>query len=332
MPTTFEPALVVDVHLGPDEAMAVLRADARHGLSERPKELSPTWFYDEAGCRLFDLITELDEYYPTRAERSILDQQAHRIAVLSRADTFIELGSGTSDKSRLLLDALSAAGTLERYVPFDVAEPTLRSAAEQLALDYPDLKLHGVVGDFRRHLGLLPRGGRRLLAILGGTIGNFDPAARAELLATLSAGMVPGDTLLIGTDLVKDRTRLVQAYDDEAGVTAAFNLNVLTRLNRELGANFDVDRFEHVAVFDEDNEWIEMRLRSLGHQVVDVPDLDLMVDFLDGETMRTEISAKFRPERFARELTEAGLDQSAMWTDPAGDFALSLSVKPEVER
>jgi L-histidine N-alpha-methyltransferase len=325
MPQTFHPEVTIDVHLGPDDLTAGLRDDARRGLAERPRELSPTWLYDETGCRLFDAITELDEYYPTRAERAILARYAPRIAELSGADTFIELGSGTSDKSRHLLDALTAADLLDRYVPFDVAEPTLRDTAQQLALEYPGLLVHGVVGDFRRHLDRLPGGGRRLIAILGGTIGNLKPRDRAAMLATLASSMGPGDTLAVGIDLVKDRDRLVRAYDDAAGVTADFNRNVLVRLNRELGADFVVDRFEHVACFDEDNEWIEMRLRSLGHQLVTIDGLGLEIDFLDGETIRTEVSAKFRPARWRAELARAGLDVIAFCTDPAGDFALSLA-------
>lgn len=328
MPSS-DPSLVVDVHLGPDELISGLRADALAGLSSQPKELSPTWFYDETGCQLFDAITELPEYYPTRAERSILERHGNEIAKLSAADTFIELGSGTCDKTRLLLDALVSIETLDRYVPFDVAEPTLRLSAQQLMVDYPGIQLHGVVGDFRRHLDRLPRGGRRMLAILGGTIGNLKPGPRAEMLDTLSSTMIPGDSLLVGTDLVKDRDRLVRAYDDSAGVTAAFNLNALTRLNRELGADFDVDRFAHVARFDEDHEWIEMRLRSIGRQVVYVADLDLVVEFDNGETMRTEVSSKFRPERWVGELEGAGLELAGLWTDPDGDFALSLAIKPE---
>ena len=329
MPPTFPTELTVDVHLGPDELVAGMRHDALDGLATRPRELPPTWFYDNVGCRLFDAITELDEYYPTRAERAILLAHGDEIARASGADTFIELGSGTCDKTRHLLDAMSRRGQLERYVPFDVAEPTLRQAAEQLVHEYPGLQVHGVVGDFRHHLHLLPGGGRRMLAILGGTIGNLPPGDRTKMLATLSESMAPGDTLLIGTDLVKDPARLELAYDDHAGVTAAFNRNVLVRLNREMGADFDLNRFEHVARFDQDNEWIEMRLRSLGDQRVTVADLGLTFDLLDGETIRTEISAKFRPEGWRVESEAAGLELVGQWFDPAGDFCLSLSAKPQ---
>ncbi len=330
MPPTYHTEVTVDFHLGPDELMAGMRHDALHGLASRPRGLPPTGVYGHGGGRRFGAITERVEYYPTRAERAILVAHGDEIAKASQADTFIELGSGTSDKTRHLLDAMLQLGQLERYVPFDVAEPTLRQAADQLVNEYPGLTVHGVVGDFRHHLHLLPGEGRRMLAVLGGTIGNLAPAARAAMLATLADQMAPGDTLLIGTDLVKDRDRLVLAYDDHAGVTAAFNRNVLVRLNRELGANFDLARFEHVALFDEDNEWIEMRLRSVGDQQVTVDDLGLTFDLLDGETIRTEISAKFRPEGWQAESEAAGLELVSQWFDPAGDFCLSLSAKPEV--
>jgi L-histidine Nalpha-methyltransferase len=317
----------IDVHLDPSELALRLRREARIGLTSSPKELAPTWFYDEVGCDLFDRITMLPEYYPTRAERSILHEHATSIASISNADTLIELGSGSCDKTRLLLDAFTTSDTFKRYVPFDVAEPTLRTAAEQIAAEYQGLVVAGVVGDLRDHLHLLPAGGRRMIAILGGTIGNFKPPARSALLLTLSSSMEPGDTLLVGTDLVKNRDRLVCAYDDAAGVTAAFNLNVLIRLNRELGADFDIGQFAHVAVFDEANEWIEMRLRSLADQTVRIAQLGLTLRFVAGEEMRTEISAKFTPGRWDRELTAAGLHPFAAWSDPARDYVLSLAQK-----
>jgi L-histidine N-alpha-methyltransferase len=319
-------AIDVEVHLGPEEWAASLRADARAGLTAEQKELPPTWLYDDRGCDLFEQITQLPEYYPTRAERAILEERAGEIAARTGADTLVELGAGSAAKTRVLLDALEDAGRLEGYVPFDVAEPMLRSTAESVASEY-GVPVHGVVGDFRHHLGEIPTGGARLLAFLGGTIGNLTQAARASLLVELADGMGPGDALLLGTDLVKDRDRLVAAYDDAAGVTAAFNKNVLRVLNRELDAGFDVDQFDHVARWDEDEEWIEMRLRSRGSQVVEVPGLAIELEFDDGEDLRTEISAKFRPERVQRELAAAGLNLDAWWTDPAGDFALSLATR-----
>ncbi|HEX6312657.1 MAG TPA: L-histidine N(alpha)-methyltransferase [Acidimicrobiia bacterium] len=323
------PHLRVDVHLGPDDLRDALEHDARAGLTARPKDLPPKWFYDERGCDLFEEITRLPEYYPTRAERAILAAHAPDIARITGADTLVELGSGTSEKTRLLLHALADAGTLRRFVPFDVSEPTLRTAAVSIEREYPGVEVHAVVGDFERHLGKLPRGGdggRRVVAFLGGTIGNLVPAARATFLGEVAAGLGDGDALLLGTDLVKDPGRLEAAYDDAAGVTAAFNRNVLSVLNRELGADFVPERFEHVACWCADEEWIEMRLRSTGAQTARVRDLDLEVDFAPDEEMRTEISAKFRREPVAAELAAAGLALAEWWTDPAGDFALSLAV------
>ena len=317
----------VDVHLQPDDLAAALRTDVREGLTSTPKELPPKYFYDDRGSQLFEDITRLPEYYPTRCEREILDRCAGRIAEASGADTLIELGSGTSEKTRLLLDAMVDGGRLRRFVPFDVSETTLRDAAAHIAREYPSIEVHGVVGDFDHHLRLLPGGGRRLVAFLGGTIGNLTPSERKRFLAELVSGFEPGDGLLLGTDLVKDVGRLEAAYDDAAGVTAEFNRNVLHVVNASLDADFDPDRFQHVAFFDLDNEWIEMRLRSRATHTVTVPGCDgLEVPFEAGEEMRTEISAKFRRPGVESELAAVGLELTEWWTDAAGDFALSLSV------
>jgi L-histidine N-alpha-methyltransferase len=317
----------VDVHLEPDTMTSALEADVRAGLTATPKTLPPKWFYDELGSELFDEITRLPEYYPTRAERAILAAHAPEIARHTRADTLVELGSGTSEKTRLLLDALVGAGTLRRFVPFDVSEETLRSAADSIASEYDGVDVHAVVGDFEHHLDQIPTGGRRVVAFLGSTIGNLVPETRGKFLAEVSGGLAPGDALLLGTDLVKDVDRLVAAYDDAAGVTAEFNRNVLRVLNRELRADFDVEAFAHVARWDADEEWIEMRLRSAHDQVVAIGALELEVPYARGEEMRTEISAKFRREGVVRELAAVGLEVAEWWTDPAGDFALSLSVR-----
>ena len=318
----------VDVHLTRDVLASVLRADVRDGLGARPRELPPKWFYDERGCDLFDQITRLPEYYPTRREREILVREAATIARVTGADTLVELGSGTSEKSRLLLDAMTAAGSLHRIVAFDVSEPTIRSATSALASEYPGAEVHGVVGDFDHHLSLLPGGGRRMVAFLGSTIGNLRPAERKRFLADVASQMAPGDAFLLGTDLVKDVARLEAAYDDAAGVTAAFNRNLLNVLNRELGADFDVDRFDHVARFDTHEEWIELGLRSQRAQTVVIPDPGIAVDLDAGELIVTEISAKFRQANVEAELAGAGLVLSEWWTDDAGDFGLSLSLAP----
>jgi len=320
-------APVIDVHLHPDDLRAALEADVRAGLASRPRTLPPKWFYDDRGSELFDEITRLPEYYPTARERAILQAQAATIAARSGADTLVELGSGTSDKTRTLLDAFAASGQLRRFVPFDVSEGVLRWSASHLAERYAGLEVHGVVGDFDHHLGSIPAGGRRLVAFLGGTIGNYEPADRARLLGDLASTLLPGDSLLLGTDLVKDPARLVAAYDDSAGVTAEFNRNVLRVLDRELHADFDPLRWQHRAVWDAEQEWIEMRLRAVGRQAVEIDDLGLALVFSDGEEIRTEISAKFRREKVAAELAAAGFDLAGWMTDPAGDFALSLAFR-----
>ena len=317
----------LDRHLPPDALVRALEADVRAGLTATPKTLPPKWFYDARGSQLFDAITRLPEYYPTRCEREILQDRSAQIAAVTGADTLVELGSGTSEKTRLLLDALRDAGTLTRFVPFDVDETVLSTAAEKVAADY-DVEVHAVVGDFEHHLPLLPTGGRRLVAFLGGTVGNLLPAQRASFLAALAATMAPGDALLLGTDLVKDPARLVAAYDDSAGVTADFNKNVLRVVNRELDGDADVDAFAHVAVWDAEQEWIEMRLESRRAQVVRLGALDLGVELAEGEQIRTEISAKFREQRVRDEVAAAGLELQRWWTDVDGDFGVSLAVRP----
>lgn len=318
------PALTIDVHLRPADLDRALREDVLTGLAARPRTLPPKWFYDHAGSVLFEQITRLPEYYPTRREREILDRHAPDITTFG-ADTLIELGSGSSEKTRVLLDTMGGDRSGLRYVPFDVSEAFLRDAAGSLAADHPEVAVHAVVGDFEHHLGLLPTGGRRLVAFLGGTLGNLDPLARRQFLSDLRSGLEPGDGLLLGTDLVKDPRRLVRAYDDAAGVTAAFNRNVLEVINRELHADFPVDRFAHRALWDPDAEWIEMRLRAEESCTVHITDLDLTIDIDAHEEIRTEISAKFRREALTAELAAAGFELDHWWTDQAGDFALSLS-------
>jgi L-histidine N-alpha-methyltransferase len=315
----------LEVHLTEDDAARALRSDVRLGLSDEPKWLPPKWFYDRRGSELFELITRLPEYYPTRAEREILVARADEIAAVTGAGTLVELGSGSSEKTRLLLDALRRNGTLREIVALDVSAAALREALAALDHEYPSIAVRGAVGDFTEHLGLLPGEPVRLVAFLGGTIGNLLPIERAKFLASIRDVLEPGEWLLLGTDLVKDPEVLVRAYDDSAGVTAEFNLNVLRVINRELGADFDVEAFEHVALWDAGNEWIEMRLRAGRAMRVRVPDVRLEVDFAKGEELRTEISAKFRREGVERELAEADFTLRHWWTDEAGRFALSLS-------
>jgi L-histidine Nalpha-methyltransferase len=317
--------LQVDVYLTPEDRLQALRADVREGLTSTPKELPPKWFYDERGSALFEEITRLPEYYLTSRERIILAQRADDVATLTAANTLVEPGSGSSEKTRLLLDAMVEAGHLRRFVPFDVSEQALREAAAAIADEYPGIEVHGVVGDFERNLVWLPEGRRRLFAFLGSSIGNLTGAQRAGFLSALHGLLGTGEALLLGADLVKDPARLEAAYNDSRGVTAEFNRNVLHVINRELGGDFAVERFQHVARWDAENEWVEMLLRSDVDQRVCVAALDLEVEFAAGEELRTEISDKFRRQGLQAELDRAGFELAHWWEDPDGDFALSLS-------
>ena len=299
-----------------------LAAEVREGLARPLKELPPKLFYDARGSELFDRITELPEYYPTRCEREILERRASES--VTGVEELVELGSGSATKTRVLL----ATGAIRRYVPVDVSASVVERCAQELRADHPALEVHGLIGDFHRDLVHLPDGERRLFAFLGGTIGNFHPPERAEFLALLASLMGPADRLLLGTDLVKDRAELEAAYDDSAGVTAEFNRNALRVVNRELGADFPPERFEHVAFYNAAESWIEMRLRSLDARVVSVRAADIEVELAAGEEIRTEISAKFTPERVEAELAGAGLELRELWTDSGGRFALSLSARP----
>jgi L-histidine N-alpha-methyltransferase len=312
-------------YLAADSAAQALRRDVRDGLTQTPKSLPPKWFYDSVGSDLFDQITRLPEYYPTRAEAEILRTRAAEIAIASGADTLVELGSGTSEKTRIVLEALRDNGLLRRFIPFDVDSSVLAAASAAIGTEYPGIEIDAVCGDFEEHLDKIPRVGRRLVIFLGSTIGNLTPGPRAQFLSALSDTLQPGDTLLLGTDLVKDTGRLVRAYDDAAGITALFNKNVLAVVNRELHADFDIDGFEHVARWNAEAERIEMWLRTSTSQRVYVRALDLTVDFAAGEQMLTEVSSKFRPDGVAAELAAAGLRRTHWWTDAAGDFGLSLS-------
>lgn len=320
-------AVSIANHLAADAARTALRDDVRHGLAQDPKSLPPKWFYDDTGSELFDRITRLPEYYPTRAEAEILRAHSVEVASLSGADTLVELGSGTSEKTRMLLDALQDTGSLRRFIPFDVDAGVLEMAGEAIARDYPGVRVQAVCGDFEHHLAQIPGGGRRLFVFLGSTLGNLTPGPRADFLSALAAVMNDGDGLLLGTDLVKDTARLVRAYDDAAGVTAAFNRNVLAVVNRELDADFDLAAFAHVARWNSAERRMEMWLRARRAQRVVIAALDLTVDFAAGEEMLTEVSCKFRPEQVADELAAAGLQRRRWWTDAAGDFGLSLAIK-----
>jgi L-histidine N-alpha-methyltransferase len=316
---------LICVLLPPDWAAAGLVEDVRRGLGCLPRSLPPKWLYDDRGSALFDLITRLPEYYPTEAERSILRERAEQIAQLSGATTVVELGSGTSDKTRTLLDAFASAGRLRRFVPVDVSEATLRTAADRIAAQYPGVQVEALVGDFTLHLAHLPAGGQRMVAFLGGTIGNLYVEERAAFLGALADTLEPGDSLLLGTDLVKSADRLIAAYDDPDGVTAEFVRNSLRVVNRELGADFDLEAFTYIPFWDPAMERMDLRVRAEMPQHVTIPGAGLELRIAAGEEIRIEISTKFRLEGIAAELAAAGLSVTGQWTDARGDYALTLA-------
>jgi L-histidine Nalpha-methyltransferase len=329
-PQLAEPAIRIDSHLDGGQERS-LADDVLDGLTRPFKELPPKHFYDARGAELFDRICELPEYYPTRAERAILERSSAELAQMTGAVELVELGSGTAAKTRVLIEALHSAGTLRRYVPFDVTETMVRESARELTREYPGLRVHGVIGDFERHLDQVPPAeGPRIVAFLGGTIGNFPPGSRRRFLRQIARLLGPEDFLLMGTDLVKDPRILEAAYDDSEGVTAEFNRNVLRVLNRELDADFDPEDFDHVALFDPHHEWIEMRLRARRELRGTIAALGLEVHFDAGEELRTEISAKFTPERLEGDLAAAGLEVAHWMTDPEGLFALTLSRRSDL--
>ena len=322
---TIQSTVDVDVHLPPGGPLSGMAADVRAGLTKPFKELSPRYFYDERGSELFERITELDEYYPTRCEREILQERSSEIVEAAEPRALIELGSGSAAKTRVLLDAMSEASCLEAYAPVDISEEITRDTADRIASEYEGVTVLGHVCDFELDLERVPVEGPRVIAFLGGTIGNFPPAQRASFLRRIANLLDPEDRFLLGTDLVKDRATLELAYDDPEGVTAAFNTNVLAVLNDRLDADFDLDAFEHVARWDADNLWMDIRLRSLKHQVIDIRALDLQVAFAAGEEMRTEISTKFMRPGLEGIYAEAGLELTDWWTDDEGLYALSLA-------
>jgi L-histidine Nalpha-methyltransferase len=312
-------------HLPADFTTASLRSDVLAGLRSERKWLPAKWFYDKTGSELFEEITRLPEYYPTRTERAILQQYGSDLVARSGARTLVELGSGSSEKTRLLLDALPERDAA--YVALDVSETALRQACESVAADYPALRVSAIRADFENQLSAVlgaASGTGRIVAFLGGTIGNLDPQRRHQFLTAVRAGLADGDSFLLGADLVKSPDMLVPAYDDAAGVTAAFNLNVLEVLNGQLAADFDRADFEHRAVWNEQQAWIEMRLRAVRAVRVRIAELDLDVDFSAGEEIHTEISAKFTRPRLEAEFAAAGFAQSGWWTDPEDLFSLSL--------
>lgn len=321
----------IDVYLR-DGTLATLAEDVREGFSATPKALPPKYLYDSRGSELFEQITRLPEYYPTRAEQSILDDVGAEIVERVQPAELIELGPGSARKTHALLDPMCEDGLARRYVPVDVSESAVEESAARLLDSYDALAIHGIVGDFERDLDRIPRNGdRRLIAFLGGTIGNFDPGERQTMLRKMREQLLPDDRLLVGTDLVKDRDRIEAAYNDSAGVTAEFNRNVLNVINSNLDGDLAPERFEHRAIYDERREWIEMRLCASQEHAAYIGALDLEVAFQAGEHIRTEISCKFTQERLAREYAQAGLELLDVYTDHEGLFALSLAGPDGIE-
>jgi L-histidine N-alpha-methyltransferase len=318
------PRCLLDVHSDESRFLARMADDVRRGLTAQPRWLPPKYFYDEVGGRLFERITELPEYYLTRAEESILRETAGPLIGRLRPRDFVELGPGSCRKVRFLLDALPRSVGV-RYVAVDVGREGLTLAATALAEEYPSVHVHAVVGDFERHLACLPPpSGRRLVLFFGSTIGNFDPTARRMLLAEMRRLLGPDGRLLLGVDLVKDSRVLEAAYDDAAGVTREFNRNVLRHVNHVVGGNFHPEGYRHHAFYNAEAARIEMHLLAAAPQRVQLKGLDLTLDFDEGDGIWTENSYKFTRGSTETVLAEAGLELEEWHTDADGRFGLVL--------
>ena len=321
-----EPRVRIERLLDEADRRSALYDETFWSLRGSPKEIPPVWLYDERGSRLFERITELREYYPTAREQEILTAHAAEIAASTGARTLVELGAGTSAKTRTLLDALCANGTLERFVPLDASEEVLRASACAIADAYP-IGVHAIVGDFERHLSAIPRGENRLVAFLGSTIGNLHPERRASLLAAIAATLEPSDSFLLGVDLVKDPARIEAAYNDSQGVTESFVRNGLDAINRELHADLDQEQLAFEARWDEQHEWMDIGFLARVAQQVTFKELDTVVELDEGEKLRLEVSTKFRREGIEGELAAADLRTVAWWADEAEEFALLLATR-----
>ncbi|HXA43140.1 MAG TPA: L-histidine N(alpha)-methyltransferase [Candidatus Solibacter sp.] len=317
--------ITVAVHTIGRDSRQDLIDDVRRGLTQSPKVLPPRWFYDERGSDLFEKITELPEYYQTRTEYAILQRHADEIVSRTRAASIVELGAGSCTKSRVLIKAAKGKGTLSTFVPFDISESTIRRAASELVEEYTDLSIYCVTGVFDEHLTQIPRFGTQLVVFLGSTIGNFSAEETRAFLAEVRRLMQPGDFFLLGVDLVKAEASLQAAYDDAAGITAEFNLNLLARINRELSADFDLRAFEHVARWNAGMSRVEMYLRSLTEQRVEIPGAGLTVEFRAGELMRTEICTKYTRAGTEELLAGGGMEPVAWYSDPQERFGLALA-------
>jgi L-histidine N-alpha-methyltransferase len=301
-------------------------AELARALLRTPREIPSKHLYDERGSALFERITELPEYYQTRTEKALLERHADRIVLRSQARELVEIGAGAATKTRVLLRAMERQRLLSRYVPIDVDVAMLERVATELVAEFPALTVHAIAADFDHSLDRLPRGPRRLVAFLGSTIGNLRPADEAPaLLRSIRSRMRVSDHFLLGVDLIKDRARLEAAYDDARGVTAEFSRNILRVVNRIAGADFDPEAFQHVAVWDERNQWMDIRLLAESAQRIRLRSLDLEIEISAGEEIRTEISAKYDRPKAEALLAAAGLAPLEWITDDENLFALALA-------
>jgi dimethylhistidine N-methyltransferase len=308
-------------------AVSPIAEDVISGLSASPKRLPPRLFYDAAGSDLFEQITELPEYYLTRTERAILSQ--HASEMLKNAGeglTLIELGAGTASKTKVIIEALLRQQMSGTFYPIDVSASALEIARDTLKLEFPALKVRPLVGDYSAGLSQLSgTPGRKLVLYIGSSIGNFEPDEAGALLKTIRQSLAPGDALLLGADMVKDEAVLLAAYNDEQGVTARFNLNILARINRELGGDFDLTAFRHWAIWNAAESRIEMHLESLRTQTVNISEIDMRVRFRRGETIHTENSYKFTPAMVREILSAGGFDLEKTWMDEKKWFGVHLA-------
>jgi L-histidine N-alpha-methyltransferase len=302
-----------------------MAAEVRTGLQARPlPELPSKYFYDDRGSALFDEITRLPEYYQTRTEEAILEGAAEQIVDIAQPRELCELGSGVGRKVRLILDAMKRRGLLERCVLLDISERFLVESAHQLDAGYPGLAVHGIVGDFLEDLPALGPGGDRLALFLAGTMGNLHPDRVPSFLRALARQLAPGDSFLLGLDLVKDAERLHAAYNDPAGVTAEFNRNILRVVNSHLCADFEPEAFDHVAFYDPENARIEMRLRANRDMRVSIPGAKLQLEYRRGDEIRTELSCKYTRRSLEGMLAGTALRVEEWYTDPDDLFASAL--------
>ncbi|MDR4494780.1 MAG: L-histidine N(alpha)-methyltransferase [Nitrospirales bacterium] len=327
MASRTDTSITIDIPLT-RESPDLLNAQITGGLLGCPKTLPSKLFYDEHGSTLFEQICELPEYYQTRTEHQLLTRWADEIVSLTGAEELVELGSGAATKTRVLLDAMTKAEQLRYYVPFDVDETIVRRVSEELIQEYPGLQIHGVVGDFLVHLEHIPEGGKRLVVILGGTIGNLSMQAAKEFLTAVNSEMASGDFFLLGLQLIADRERMEAAYNDTQGITAKFNKNIIRVLGNTFGSEIDPELFDHVARYNEKDHRIEMWLRSRQDQTFTIPEWGLSVALKQGEEIRTEISTKYDQPLTDQLLADSGFEMVKWYADADNLIGLALAQKP----